>query len=62
MAETYCLWGSCKKFVVDENDHVSSDCCHDHYIVTGKPLCEMTLDEAKSKYPNTAFCEDWESD
>lgn len=52
----YCLWGSCRKFNLDKPNL----CSHNDYVATGKPVCLMSLEEAKSKYPDTAFCEDWE--
>ena len=51
MTKIYCLWGSCGIF--------ETTCPHEDYIVTGKPACIMTLEEAKKTYPDYTFCEDW---
>jgi len=55
----YCLWYSCKNF-----DPQQPDLCkdHDEYICVGKPDCSLSLEEAKKKYPDCLFCEDWEKD
>lgn len=46
--KVYCLFATCKKW---------DSCQHNDYIVT---LEKLTLEEARKKYPELTFCEDWE--
>ena len=55
----YCLWGSCKKFDPEKSELCQS---HDHHFVDGMSAASMSLEEAKKKYPDTKFCEDWEAE
>ena len=45
----YCLLATCRKTM--------ADCGHEENIVTG---VELTLEQAKEKYPDLKFCDDWE--
>lgn len=46
----YCLFWTCKKW---------DSCKHNDYIVAKE---KMTLEEAKKKYPEETFCQDWEQE
>jgi len=48
---TYCLFATCKKAM--------KECEHTNYIVTTERL---SLEEAKKKYPEEKFCEDWKDE
>jgi len=51
LSRKHCLWKTCRK--------AETDCGHEGYYVV---IADVTLEEAKKKYPDYEFCEDWEDE